>query len=708
MIRTLDIGSVLPSPDSPPGMTASKSSKSSSFQSFSSDDGSVLADVGHFEEIGLDDDTVTLKSPSQVDIRPSHPKAPSSRTLAAGKTASKARPPFPSLQTNVYTTNPRSTNLSSLTEPPSAKRSKQLTSPSSASLPFPRRHRSPSPGYSLNPRDPSLPPKPRRGSWQTGRERKSFTDLERECDEDDGDDIPDGLVLDNVPLSPRPPQERTPSRPSSVSPSPDRAPKERVRSIGNGTPAVAQAQGSLRSPTWKTEGAPRSPAKTRAHSWNAALADLNAEAKTLTEKLEEHAGEMEEQQAKRPAGQRPNTWNSSRRSVDTSYEKKQRIKSTPELPPLRKSNIMIDPLPISKEKEAVLSRTRPSWLPPKDPAEERRHLKEYQKMMAASAKADERREASRRAKIEGRDSAADNLMHIWEKDVLPRWNDAIRERRTRELWWKGIAPRSRGAVWTRAIGNELGLSEASFQAALARAQEVETRVKDDKGDAEDVKRAKWFQEIRKDAANKTWEDLRIFEVEGPLHQSLVDVLSAYAMYRSDIGYVRGCNTIAALLLLNLPNAGSAFVALANVLNRPLPLSFYACDLGAQASAFNLVLQTLSLKSAPLHEHLTKKVQDVNLEESLSSILTGMFTGHLAIDEAARLWDVYVFEGDALLIRAAVALLLSREMTLLGAKTADEIKAILSVRNAKVSSARLAGEVGAEDKFMISVREAGKA
>lgn len=89
-------------------------------------------------------------------------------------------------------------------------------------------------------------------------------------------------------------------------------------------------------------------------------------------------------------------------------------------------------------------------------------------------------------------------------------------------------------------------------------------------------------------------------------------------------------------------------------------------------------------------------------------MTGMFTGHLAIDEAARLWDVYVFEGDALLIRAAVALLLSREMTLLGAKTADEIKAILSVRNAKVSSARLAGEVGAEDKFMISVREAGKA
>ncbi|KAM0545629.1 hypothetical protein ACHAPJ_011244 [Fusarium lateritium] len=706
MIRTLDIGSVLPSPDSPPGMTTSKSSKSSSFHS---DDGSVLADTGHFEEIGLDDDITTLKSPSKVDVRPSLAKAPSSRTLAAGKTASKARPPFPTLETNVYTSNPRSTNLSALTEPLSATRPKTLTSPSSASLPFTRRHRSPSPGSSLNPRDPrgpNFPQKPRRGSWQAGRERKSLNDLERECDEDDGDDIPDGMFLDNVPLSPRPMQERTPSRPSSASPSPNRS-KERVRSVGNGTPAVAQAQGSLRSPTWKNDHNPRSPGKTRAHSWNAALAELNAEAKTLTEKLEEHADEVEEQYAKRPMGQRPNTWNAARRSVDT-YDRKQRVKSTPELPPLRKTNIMIDPLPVSKEKEAVLSRTRPSWLPPKDPAEERRHLREYQKMMAASAKAEERREASRKAKIEGRDSTADNLMHIWERDVIPRWSEAIRERRTRELWWKGIAPRSRGVIWSRAIGNELGLSESSFKAALARAQEVETRVKEDKGHAEDLRRAKWFQNIRRDAAQNTWQDLRIFEVEGPLHQSLVDVLSAYAMYRSDIGYVRGCNTIAALLLLNLPDAGAAFVALANVLNRPLPLSFYTGDPGAQASAFNLVMQTLSLKSATLHAHLTKKFQSADLEESLSEILTAIFTQHLAIDEAARLWDVYVFEGDALLIRAAVAFILSREMTLLGAKTSDEVKAILAERNAKVPSARVAGEVGAEDKFMISVREAGKA
>jgi hypothetical protein len=40
---------------------------------------------------------------------------------------------------------------------------------------------------------------------------------------------------------------------------------------------------------------------------------------------------------------------------------------------------------------------------------------------------------------------------------------------------------------------------------------------------------------------RTWKDLRIFQAGAPLHEGLVDVLQAYSMYRSDIGYVTGCN-----------------------------------------------------------------------------------------------------------------------------------------------------------------------
>ena len=161
------------------------------------------------------------------------------------------------------------------------------------------------------------------------------------------------------------------------------------------------------------------------------------------------------------------------------------------------------------------------------------------------------------------------------------------------------------------------------------------------------------------------------------------------------------------MLLNLPDAGSAFVALANILNRPLPLSFQTSDATAQVSAYNLVLRTLSHKSPTLHDHLTTAVPDLTPELYLSDIFSSIFTSLLAIDEAARLWDVYVFEGDSLLVRAAVAILLEREMALLGSKTPDEVWAVMSKASTNSTAPRAVGEIGAEDKFIQAVRNAGK-
>ncbi|KAJ2969172.1 hypothetical protein NQ176_g8810 [Zarea fungicola] len=257
------------------------------------------------------------------------------------------------------------------------------------------------------------------------------------------------------------------------------------------------------------------------------------------------------------------------------------------------------------------------------------------------------------------------------------------------------------------FGNELGLTPASFKAALGRAHDVERRIKQGQAEEGDVAKAQWFEEIRQSASESTWTELRIFQEGGPLHTALVDVLSAYSMYRVDTGYVAGCNTIAALLLLNLPDSETAFIALANILNRPLPLSFQTSDATAQVSAYNLVLRTLSHKSSALYEHLTSGIADLSPELYLNDVFSSIFTNLLAIDEAARLWDVYVFEGDALLVRAAVAVLLEREMDLLGSKTPDEVWAVMSKSSASNTAPRAVGEVGAEDKFIQAVRSAGK-
>ena len=119
---------------------------------------------------------------------------------------------------------------------------------------------------------------------------------------------------------------------------------------------------------------------TGSKSWNIALSELSDEAKSLTEALENHAGlaEQEHEEAVQ----------SGEAIKRSSLEPLARSKaSTIELPPLRTNNVMVDPLPISKEKEKVLSRTRPSWLPPKSQKEERKHLKEYQRMMEMSLEA---------------------------------------------------------------------------------------------------------------------------------------------------------------------------------------------------------------------------------------------------------------------------------------------------------------------------------
>lgn len=544
-------------PGSPPDLTGSKSSKSSSFHSsYQSDDNSIHGDGGHFEDIGLDDESRTeaeigtfeVKTTSNPydasfnsDLRSSanaRKRTPMSavngnrtqRELTAGK----GRPSYPSLRGQVRGA---TDGLGLL---PIQGQRRAFTSSSATSSPTTKRNRSSSPNLSrtANQNLTINALKARRSSWQANRERKTALQLELECDEDDGDDVPDECFLENVPMSPRPPSERMKSRTASAATSPERPPKEKIKPVGNGTSPRPAEQGELRSPRANlNRGASMgqfpinhdSFPKGRAKSWTAALSELSEEAKALTDALEAHA---EEEEGKDP-GQR--------RSYNTpKAEHKQRVQSAiAELPPLRRTDIMIDPLPISKEKEAVLSRTRPSWLPPKNPAEEKRHLKEYQKMMASALVAEQKKEAAQKSKSTCRDDTANSLLRIWEEHVLPNWEEVTRQKRTRELWWRGIAPRSRGIVWEKAIGNQLDLSDASYTAALRRAQALEKTIKrGSQLSADEEKKKAWLDRIEKDVA-VTYPDLRIFQADGPLHGALLDVLKAYAMYRSDVGYVPG-------------------------------------------------------------------------------------------------------------------------------------------------------------------------
>jgi hypothetical protein len=82
---------------------------------------------------------------------------------------------------------------------------------------------------------------------------------------------------------------------------------------------------------------------------------------------------------------------------------------------------------------------------------------------------------------------------------------------------------------------------------------------------------------------------------------------------------------------------------------------------------------------------------------MHSWFTAMGTANLGLDNVSRLWDVMVFEGDALLVRAAVAFLTSIEARLFGCTSGEEVMKYVSEGLGNLS----------EDEWMKLVRGAGK-
>lgn len=413
-------------PGSPPGLTGSKSSKSSSYHSssLSGADG-ILSDISHFEDIGLDEDQYILEQKLHGMEKPIRPVAGVALPMTTMRELTNAGSKGPGSRLQGPMKGHSPTYSAGLPIPGSPERG--LRSPSTPSLAMTamsnrNRSRSPSPNAAYPalkpmsntaaPQRPSLAPikamnpQARRGSWQPSR--KSVKELEAEYNDSD-EDLPDDASLWNVPLSPRPPTERTTSISALTSPniSPRRSP-ERPSPLQNSfrnsstqpakTAPVFMASSPLADHKISPPSSPRKPQSllrgastgtmpdhfgfpaSRTKSWNVALSELSEEAKSLTEEFENHAVLAEQQHEEAVQnGEMP---------LKPRLEKLSRARtSTVELPPLRMNNVMIDPLPISKEKEKVLSRTRPSWLPPKSQKEEKKHLKEYRRMMEFSLEA---------------------------------------------------------------------------------------------------------------------------------------------------------------------------------------------------------------------------------------------------------------------------------------------------------------------------------
>ena len=119
---------------------------------------------------------------------------------------------------------------------------------------------------------------------------------------------------------------------------------------------------------------------------------------------------------------------------------------------------------------------------------------------------------------------------IWSSEILPQWEINRKQKRTRDLWWQGLPPSVRGQVWKLSIGNSLNVTSELFAMFLERAR--------DSSDSSGRVGLESSVELIKLDLTRTFPHLGIFQEGGPYHHALDDLLSAYACFRPDIGYVQ--------------------------------------------------------------------------------------------------------------------------------------------------------------------------
>eukprot|EP00127_Corallochytrium_limacisporum_P000258 Clim_evm5s9 gene=Clim_evmTU5s9 len=326
---------------------------------------------------------------------------------------------------------------------------------------------------------------------------------------------------------------------------------------------------------------------------------------------------------------------------------------------------------------------------------------------------------------------------LWEERVIPNWEMSLKNKAVHRLWWEGLPPRTRGTIWTKSLGNPLGIEATDYQRILSQVRRIkgtsegntprrQRRDSDsmviidaktlqfaspspqndisaaleatenalsapdaEDGDlsshTEDKKALRNFGLIEIDTP-RTFGWLRIFAPDGPLHQSLENVLNAWCCYEPEVGYVQGMSYLACMLLLSLDEF-EAFRSMATMLNRPVLRDVYTLSrekLDDYIDCFDIIL-------ANHNSELARHMSEIGLRADMFVIdwFMTLYSKSLNIDLSSRIWDIYMLEGEGFLFRVAVGLV---------SFSADRIREAHGFDEALPHLARLPEGTDAEELF----------
>ncbi|KAK2193173.1 hypothetical protein NP493_14g05012 [Ridgeia piscesae] len=236
----------------------------------------------------------------------------------------------------------------------------------------------------------------------------------------------------------------------------------------------------------------------------------------------------------------------------------------------------------------------------------------------------------------------------WLK-MLTKWAKYFPGEKVSRRVYKGIPDSLRGEIWCRILN-------------VYRIKQEQKNVYHEMR----MRALQWSPDIRQIDldVNRTFRDHIMFRKRYDVKQEdLFHVLAAYSMYNTEVGYCQGMSQIAALLLMYL-NEEDAFWAMSSLMSdRRHALHGFFIPCFPKLIRFQEHHDRILKKFLPkLHKHLDKQ----GIPASLYTIKWFMqcFLDRVPFHLTLRLWDVYMLEGERLLVAMSYTLLKMHKRRLL--------------------------------------------
>uniref|UniRef100_A0A0V0J701 Rab-GAP TBC domain-containing protein n=1 Tax=Schistocephalus solidus TaxID=70667 RepID=A0A0V0J701_SCHSO len=213
------------------------------------------------------------------------------------------------------------------------------------------------------------------------------------------------------------------------------------------------------------------------------------------------------------------------------------------------------------------------------------------------------------------------------------------EELTRRVF-KGIPPPIRTKMWPKLLRVQQAMRPNVYKTMLNYAFDTSTDIR----------------QIDLDI-NRTFRSTTFFrEAFGPRQQALFNILSAYSVYNSEVGYCQGMSDMAGMLLIYIADDEEAFWALAQLLNGPKHKmhSLFVRDFPGLTRFFKHHEKVLQVLLPAVYKHFQE--QDVETCTYALKWYMQCFLGRLPISLTLRVWDIFLLDGEKILVAMAYNIL----------------------------------------------------